>query len=267
MFKLWDGGAALEEWHMEGSIKTKLARALAKTRQKAVVPNGMINSIFNEDCMLGIKKIPDKSVPLIITDIPFGELNSFKPGFRELNKGKADEITFEIEPFIRELDRVVTGSVYIFCGFGQVSEIQRLLKQLGFSTRVCVWKKTNPSPMNGKALWLSNVEMCVFGKKPKATFNEHCKGVVWEFPNGRSKRHPTEKPLKLIEYLISVSSNPGDLVLDPCIGSGTTAEASKILGRNFVGFEIDAGYCEIARARIGQIPVAECANDSNYSDS
>jgi DNA modification methylase len=250
---------------MESSKKA--GRALAKTRQKAEVPSGMRNAIFNEDCMVGMKKIPDKSVPLVIADIPFNECNSFEPGFRKLNKGKADEKTFEIEPFILELVRIVSGSVYVFCGFEQVSEIRKLLKKLGFSTRVCIWKKSNPSPMNGKSIWLSNVEMCVFGKKPKATFNEHCKGVVWEFPNGRSKRHPTEKPLKLIEYLISVSSNPGDLVLDPCIGSGTTAEASKKLGRNFVGFEIDAGYCEIARARIGQIPVAECANDSNYSDS
>jgi DNA modification methylase len=119
--------------------------------------------------------------------------------------------------------------------------------------------------MNGKFIWLSNVELCVFGKKRKATFNEYCKGVVWEFPVGRSGRHPTEKSLKLFEYLISVSSNPGDLVLDPCIGSGTTAEAAKKQGRNFVGFEIDAGFCNIARARIGQIPVADCANDSDYS--
>lgn len=251
---------------MKSSKKKELARELAKFQPKAEMPSWMINVILNEDCMVGMRRIPDKSVPLVIADIPYWEVNSFKPGFRKLNKGKADEKTFEIEPFIKELARIVTGSVYVFCGFEQVSEIRKLLKELGFSTRVCVWKKTNPSPMNGKTLWLSNVEICVYGKKPKATFNAHCKGVVWEFPNGRSKRHPTEKPLKLIEYLISVSSNPGDLVLDPCIGSGTTAEAAKKQGRNFVGFEIDGGYCDIARARIGQIPVADCANDSTYLD-
>jgi DNA modification methylase len=115
--------------------------------------------------------------------------------------------------------------------------------------------------MNGKVIWLSSIEICVFGKKRKATFNEHCKGVVWEFPVGRSKRHPTEKSLKLIEYLILVSSNPGDVVLDPCMGSGTTAEAAKKLGRDYVGFEIDAGFCNVARERVGSSPVADCAND------
>jgi site-specific DNA-methyltransferase (adenine-specific) len=249
---------------MKSSRKKGLARELAKFQPKAEMPSWMFNAIVNEDCMLGMTRIPDKSVELVIADIPFNECNSFEPGFREINKGKADEATFELEPFLSELDRIVAGSVYIFCGFEQVSEIRRQLKGRGFSTRVCVWKKTNPSPMNGKFIWLSNVELCVFGKKPKATFNAHCKGVVWEFPVGRSKRHPTEKSLKLIEYLVSVSSNPGDLVLDPCMGSGTTAEAAMKQGRNFVGFEIDAGFCNVARARVGQIPVADCANDSNY---
>ncbi len=145
---------------MKTERKKELARELAKFQQKAEVPSWMINEILNEDCMVGMKKIPDKSVPLVIADIPYCEVNSFAPGFRKLDKGKADEKTFDIEPFVMEIVRIVTGSVYVFCGFGQVSEIRVLLKKLGFSTRVCVWKKTNPSPMNGKTIWLMRNKIC-----------------------------------------------------------------------------------------------------------
>ena len=77
------------------------------------------------------------------------------------------------------------------------------------------------------------------GKKPKAVFNEHCKNTVWRFPNGRSKLHPTEKNLRLFEYLIKVSSNENNIVFDPCIGSGTTAVACEKLNRKYIGFDIN----------------------------
>ncbi|HRH81906.1 MAG TPA: site-specific DNA-methyltransferase [Thiobacillaceae bacterium] len=221
---------------------------------------GLRNTIFNEDCLEGMKRIPDKSVTMVLTDIPYGECNSFAPGIRQLNKGAADTVTFDIEPFIREIDRIVTGSVYTFCGFEQVSEIRKLLKSLGYTTRLCIWNKSNPMPLNGKNVWLSNVEACIYGKKRHATFNEHCKGTVWNFPVGRSKRHPTEKPLKLMEYLISVSSDAGDVILDPCMGSGTTAEAAKMLGRDYIGFEINDDFYNVAMQRVGNRPSQDSAN-------
>ena len=73
------------------------------------------------------------------------------------------------------------GSIYIFCSTEQVSEIRRLLGLNKLSTRLIIWNKTNPSPMNGQYIWLSSVECCVYGKFPKATFNEHCKGSVLNF--------------------------------------------------------------------------------------
>jgi site-specific DNA-methyltransferase (adenine-specific) len=118
------------------------------------------------------------------------------------------------------------------------------------TTRHCVWEKTNPSPMNGQYVWLSSIENCIYARNKGATHNEHCKGGVWRFPNGRSKQHPTEKPIKLFEYLIEVSSNEGDIVLDPCIGSGTTAVAALRTGRNFIGFETEPAYVEIANKRL-----------------
>jgi DNA modification methylase len=109
---------------------------------------------------------------------------------------------------------------------------------------------SNPSPMNGQFLWLSGMECCVYGKKKKAVFNEHCKNPVWEFPIEKNKLHPTQKPLKLFQYLITVSSNPGDLVFDPCVGSGTTALAAVREKRNYLAFDLSQSYVDLAQKRI-----------------
>lgn len=118
------------------------------------------------------------------------------------------------------------------------------------STRLCIWEKTNPSPMNGDKIWLSGIECCVFGRFPNATFNEHCKNTVFRYPCGRNKLHPTQKPLELIEKLVLASSNEGDTVLDPCMGSGTTGVACKKNNRNFIGIEMDGEFYNIASRRI-----------------
>lgn len=206
--------------------------------------------IIHGDCLIIMKELADNSVDLTLTDIPYGEVNRASNGLRSFDKADADIVTFKINDFIKELVRITKGSIYIFCGTEQVSEIRSLLKK-EMSTRHCIWEKSNPSPMNGQHIWLSSIENCIYGKKPKAVFNEHCKSAVWKFPNGRSKIHPTEKSLKLFEYLIGVSSNAGDVVFDPCLGSGTTGVAAKNLNRNFIGIEMNKEYVEIAEKRIG----------------
>lgn len=127
-----------------------------------------------------------------------------------------------------------------------------LFKGYGMTTRVGAWEKTNPSPMNGTRLWLSGLEFCVFARKANATFNEHCKKALWQSPSGRSKIHPTEKPVGLMERLILASSNQGDTVLDVCMGSGTTGVACANTGRNFIGIEREKEYYHIARKRIAE---------------
>jgi hypothetical protein len=169
---------------------------------------------------------------------------------RNLDKGHADIVDFSLETLVSTLVRVVSGSLYIFCAKEQVSDLYTLVQVQGMTPRLGIWQKTNPSPMNGQHFWLSGVECCVFGRFKGAPFNEFCKNSVWQFPSGRSKRHPTEKPLKLWEYLISASSRPGDLVLDPFCGSGTTGEACQNLGRQFVQIDREADYIEIAKRRL-----------------
>ena len=209
----------------------------------------MIN-LINGDCVDSMKTISDNSVDLVLTDIPYGEVNRQSNGLRNLDKGIADIFTFNLELSLKEALRICKGSIYIFCGTEQVSEIRKFFANEGLTTRLCIWEKTNPSPMNGQHMWLSSIECCVYAKKKNATFNEHCKSSVWRFSTAQGKLHPTMKPLKLIEYLVNVSSKEGDTVLDFTMGSGTTGVACKNLKRNFIGIEKDPHYFEVAKKRI-----------------
>lgn len=217
-----------------------------------------INKIYNEDCMNIFKEIDDNSIQLILTDIPYGEVSKngeerskYSGQLRKIDKGKADELTFELEEFLSECYRVCKGSIYIFCGIEQISSVFSYFKnKKDCMVRQCAWKKTNPAPSNGQHMWLSSMENCIFIKKRKTIFNENCKSSVWEFPTGRSKIHPTEKPIALFEKLILASSNEGDLVLDPCMGSGTTIVGAIKNNRNFIGIELDNAYFELAKQRI-----------------
>lgn len=206
--------------------------------------------LYNNDCMKILPTLGNKSVDLVVTDIPYNEVNRKHGSLRKLDKGKADIITFDLDMFVSELARVTKGSIYIFCGIEQVSDIRKILVQNKMSTRLCIWEKTNPSPMNGDKIWLSGIECCVFGRFPNATFNEHCKNTVFRYPCGRNKLHPTQKPLELIEKPVLASSNEGDTVLDPCMGSGTTGVACKKNNRNFIGIEMDGEFYNIASRRI-----------------
>lgn len=211
----------------------------------------MVNvKLYNDDCMNVLPSIEDESISLTLTDIPYDEVNRKSGGLRNLDKSYADIITFPLDNFIDEIVRVTSGSIYIFCGSVQVSHIRNRLIEYGLSVRHCIWEKTNPSPMNGQHIWLSSIENCVFAKKSGATFNEHCKSAVWRNPTERYKDHPTPKPVKLMERLIEASSNPGDIVFDPCMGGGSVGVASKRCGRNFIGIEMNKEYYDLTVSRI-----------------
>jgi len=213
----------------------------------------MINEIINADCMSVLRQMSNDEVELTLTDIPYGVINRKSHGLRNLNKGSADVETFPLQEFLQEVSRVTKGTIYIFCSTEQVSEIRQSLIGYGLSTRLCILEKTNPSPMNGQYMWLSGIECCIYGKKPKAIFNEFCKNPVWRFPAVKGKLHPTQKPLALFEYLIKTSSNENDIVFDPCCGSGTTAVAAKKLNRKFICIEKDLSFAQKAKDRLNKI--------------
>lgn len=206
--------------------------------------------LYQGDCLVEMQKIADKSVDMILTDIPYGEVNRPSGGLRSLDKSVADIFDMDMNRLIGEFMWITKQSFYIFCGIGQVSAIRNILQWGGVSTRLLIWEKTNPSPMNGDKIWLSGIECCVFGKYPKATFKEHCKNSVLRFSSTRNKLHPTQKPVRMLEYMLTVSSNNGDLICDPFMGSGSTGVACVNTNRNFIGIELNDEYFNIASERI-----------------
>ena len=212
-----------------------------------------IDKIYNEDCLEGMKRIADGAVDCVCTDIPYNEVNRTDNGLRNLDKKSADIGLFDVAELTRTLCAKSKGSVYMFCGINQVSDIRRTMSECNLSTRLLIWEKTNPSPMNGDKIWLSGIECCVYGKKSGAVFNEFCKNTVFRYPSGDSNLHPTQKPLTLIRRLVLASTEMGGVVLDPFMGSGTTAVAALMEKRHFIGFETNREYFDIAQGRIDQV--------------
>ncbi len=188
-------------------------------------------------------------VDAVVTDPPYGGVNRESGGLRNLDKGVADIADFDLPSLARILANA-GRSVYIWCGWGQLSEFQSTLSLDGRSTRVCIWEKTNPSPMNGQFLWLSSVELCVFGKEAGAPFFGHCASPVWRIPVETDQMHPTQKPVTLMRRQIGASSPDNGSILDPFMGSGTTGVAAVQMGRDFIGIERETKYFDIACKRI-----------------
>lgn len=210
-----------------------------------------LNKIYNEDCMIGLKEMVDSSVDTILTDIPYNVVNRESNGLRKLDKDKADVMTVNLDDLLGEMYRVSKGQIIIFCGKEQFSEIFEYFTGKKGTTRMLVWEKTNPSPMNGQHIYLSGVEVAVWFKpRGRKVFNPHCKNTVFKHSNGSRKIHPTQKNVKLFEELILDNTNEGETVLDPFMGSGTTAIACTNTNRNYIGFELDKEYYEKAIERI-----------------
>lgn len=210
-----------------------------------------LNKIYNLDCIYGMKEFENNKVDFTITDIPYNAVSRNSNGLRNLDKKDADIITFDLNIFLEELFRITKNSIVIFCGKEQFSSIFSFFASKKGTTRPIVWEKSNPSPMNGKYVYLSGIELAVWFKKSGAkTFNAFCKNSVFKYPNGSAKLHPTEKNHKLLSELIIDNTNDGDIVFDPCCGSGSHLLVSKQLNRNFVGFEINEEYYKIAIKRL-----------------
>lgn len=196
------------------------------------------------DCVeFMIRQMEDNSVDFTLTDIPYNVVSRQSNGLRNLNKEQADILIFDLETFLRHVYRVTKNSICIFCGKEQFSDIYSFFAAKKGTVRPIVWEKTNPSPMNGQYIYLSGVELAVWFKKSGAkTFNARCKNTVFKFPNGKRTFHPTQKNLALFEELIRDNTNEGDIVFDPCLGSGTTAIAAVKNKRQWLGCEIDPLY-------------------------
>jgi site-specific DNA-methyltransferase (adenine-specific) len=167
------------------------------------------------------------------------------------NYGKWDEqFTMEnLEQFIKSYYKKLRdgGTCIIFFDIWKLSYVKELMEKYKFKQiRFIEWVKTNPQPINSRVNYLTNArEIALLGvKKGKPTFNGEYDNGIYRYPiqGGKSRRHPTQKNLKLFEDIIQKHSNEGDLVVDTFLGGGTTAFAAKNTGRRFIGSELDETY-------------------------
>lgn len=150
-----------------------------------------------------------------------------------------------IESFYKKLRN--GGTLIIWFDLWKISQLKELLEKHKFKQiRMIEWIKTNPQPLNSKTNYLTNCREIALTavKKGKPTFNSKYDNGIYSFPlqGGKNRFHPTQKSLELFKTLIKKHSNAGDLIVDPFLGAGTTAIASKLMGRKCNGSELNESY-------------------------
>lgn len=229
--------------------------------------------IFNEDCLDGMTRIQDGAVDLVLCDLPYG------------TTACSWDTVIPFEPLWKEYRRVLkhNGALALMAAQPFATDLINSARKI-FRYDL-VWEKTAPAGFaNSHRMPLRSHELVLLFYRRQPTYNPQGlvklekpivrrgtrkvggvyhgldKDCVQEYTNyprsvlhfsfkGR-RVHPTQKPVELMEYLVRTYSNPGDLVLDNCMGSGTTAIACMNSGRRFVGFEQDEKYFAAARKRI-----------------
>ena len=237
-----------------------------------------LNKIYNQDCLEGMKFIEDKSIDMILCDLPYGT-----------TKNKWD-IIIPFEPLWKQYERVIkdNGAIVLTCSQPFTSMLLMSNKKL-FKYSL-VWEKTTPTGhLNAKKMFLRVHEDILVFYKNLPTYNpqkttghprkvskaehkincvkttnygehglttydstERYPTSILKFTTDKQKEalHPTQKPVALFEYLIKTYTNECEIVLDNCIGSGTTAVACINTNRNYIGFETEEKYFNIANERI-----------------
>jgi DNA modification methylase len=224
------------------------------------------NKLILGDAYKLIKEMPDKSVDCVYTDIPYLMDSGAAKGSEladRINRIQQTQIKnirqgidmSILDEFIRVSKKV---NVYIWCSKLQIPGILDYFVNKGYYYEILVWTKSNPTPQV-KNTWLPDVEYCLYFREQGVKLNEgydHKSKWFSSSLNTYDKQqydHPTIKPLELVKRHLQHTTQPGDLVLDPFSGSGTTCVAAKETDRNYLGFEIDERYYKLATDRINGI--------------
>ena len=236
-----------------------------------------LNKIYNEDCLEGMKRIPDKSVDMILCDLPYGTTAC-----------KWDAV-IPFEPLWEQYERVIKDNGAIVLTASQPFTTKLINSNIGNFKYSWVWNKKNSSTaLLAKIQPLRIHEDIIVFYKKKPTYNpqmtkgkprkdfkknvsngeafnnaivsrvyDNSEGLYYpksileiSNANQRNRLHPTQKPVALFEYLIKTYTNEGETVLDNCMGSGTTAVACLNTNRNYIGFELDKNYYKVILDRI-----------------
>lgn len=231
-----------------------------------------LNKIHLGDCYELIKQIPDKSVDCVYTDVPYlsdvsgGKTSENEFGDRFAKKREALKDNNICNGFnyilLNECIRVMKRiNMFIWCSRLQIIEILNFMRDYDISYEILTWNKTNPQP-GTKNTWLSDIEYCLYFREKGVRLNDGYELKSKWYLGAINKRdkdlyeHPTIKPLALVKRHIKHVTQPKDIILDPFMGSGTTAVAAIETGRQFIGFEIDPKWHKIACDRVKGITAA-----------
>lgn len=234
-----------------------------------------LNYIDNIDCLEGLREIPDNSVDLVVTDPPYSSGGAFSgdrrsrtatkytatyyegaaqlPDFSGDNMDQRGFMEFTRQVFAKCREKTKPeGVIACFIDWRNLPALCDSLQAAGWVWRgIAVWNKPNGRPQKGR--FRNEFEFIVWGRNGPMPFDRGvgCLPGYYRYPNVASKdrQHQTEKPLQLIEDLLEIVPK-GATVLDPFMGSGTTAVACVRTGRNYIGFELGKEYHEIALQRI-----------------
>lgn len=251
-----------------------------------------LDQIIQGDCIDILKTLPEQSVDLIFADPPYNlQLQNDLVRPNQTRVDAVDDAWDRFSDFeaydaftaawLGECRRVLKddGTIWVIGSYHNIFRVGRILMDLGYwILNDVIWHKINPMPNFRGTRFTNATETLLWAKKSQAqkkyTFNyramKHFNDDkqmqnVWHIPlctgaerikvNGR-KAHSTQKPEALLYRVILASSRPGDVVLDPFFGSGTTGAVARKLGRRFIGIEAEARYIRVARDRIAAIAPA-----------
>ncbi len=274
-------------------IDTQRATRAKVRPQLALLP---LDTIIESDCIKAMAALPDKSVDMIFADPPYnlqlgGDL--FRP-----EGGRVDAVDDDWDKFdsnaaydrftkawLREARRVLKddGTIWVIGSYHNIFRVGTALQDEGFwILNDIVWRKANPMP-NFKGTRFTNAHetmiWCSKGEKARYTFNYRTMKALnddiqmrsdWTLPicsggerlkdDDGHKAHPTQKPEALLYRVMLACTNPGDIVLDPFFGTGTTGAVARRLRRRWIGIEREEKYVKVARERIAStLPLDESA--------
>jgi len=246
------------------------------------------NRILVGDCLTELKRIPSASVDLVFADPPYNL--QLSGGLTRPDQSKVDAVDDHWDQFenfeaydrftkgwLAECRRILkpTGALWVIGSYHNIFRVGSILQDLGFwILNDVVWRKTNPMPNFRGRRFTNAHETLIWAARDaqaKYTFNYEAMKVFNDDLQMRSdwtlalctgaerlknedgdKLHPTQKPEALLHRVLLSTTKPGDVVLDPFFGTGTTGAAAKQLGRIFIGIEREEDYAEAALARIDQ---------------
>ena len=233
------------------------------------------SSISQNDCLKGLTTIASKSIDFILTDPPYNLGNFMHNRNTNLVKMRANQFAYSgwdnlefdewkgnMDIFFKESNRVLKkkGSMILFMSLMKLETMIELAEKNGFYYKtVGIWHKKNPMPRNMNLHFINSTEAWIYliNEGTTGVFNNKGK-VIHDFiesglTNGSEKsfgKHPTQKPLKVLNHFIDLLSNEKDTILDPFMGSGSTGVSCEILNRKFLGIELEEKYYKIAKNRI-----------------